>query len=85
MCRSFNEKGNLKCVALKNIHTPHEGHFCFRPPPPWNFSNFPTWLDTPWNEYFSQKRLCTILLCDIVSGIPREKIFMFTLIQCQII
>ena len=50
-----------------------KGIFVFDPHPPWNFSNFPTWLDTPWNEYFSQKCLCTILLCDIVSGIPREK------------
>ena len=34
MCRSFNEKGNLKCVALKNIHTPHEGGiFVFDPHP----------------------------------------------------
>ena len=39
-------------------------HFCFRPqgvlvippfPTPCNFRNFPTWLGTPWKEYFRQK------------------------------
>ena len=30
-------------------------------PPPltrWNFRNFPTWLGTPWTEYFRQKCFC---------------------------
>ena len=24
-------------------------------PTPWNFRNIPTWLGTPWTEYFCQK------------------------------
>ena len=27
----------IDCVVLKNIHTPHGGHFCFRPPNPLEF------------------------------------------------
>ena len=45
-----------------NFHS--RGCWSYPPPTPWNFRNFPTWLGTPWKEYFRKKCLCPILLCE---------------------
>ena len=37
---------------------------------PWNFHDFPTWLDIPWKEYFCQKCWC-IILQSMPSPSPR--------------
>ena len=44
-----------------NLHS--RGCLSYPPPPaPCNFRNFPTWLGTPWKEYFRQKMPFTVLL-----------------------
>ena len=43
------------CSSRKYPYRPspsHWGHFCFRPPHPWNFHDLPAWLGTPKREYF---------------------------------
>ena len=47
------------------LEFPFQGVLVIPPLPiPWNFRNSPTWLGTPWKEYFRQKCLCPILLCE---------------------
>ena len=87
MCRSFNEKGNLKCVALKNIHTPHEGHFCFQPPPPPPGISliFQLGWIPPGMNILVKNAFALYFYAILFLGYREKKIFMFTLIQCQII
>ena len=66
-----NDFSSKDCVVPENIHTPrplHGGHYCCRPPNPLEFPfqgmfvrpRIPTWLGTPWKEYFPQKCCCAI-------------------------
>ena len=79
--------------------TPTEGTFVLGSPPappggvwhspspnPWNFRNFPTWLDTPWKDISVKNAVAKYFMRKIiVSAIKREKIFLFMLIHCQMI
>ena len=74
----LNCEDNLFVVFQKISIPPTEGTFLLDPQPPgfsipgdacipptpWNFRNFPTWLGSPWKEYFRQKRRCTIISCE---------------------
>ena len=89
--RIMGSCANLNFVAPKTIHTPHGGHFCFRPyptgisipggtchtPKAWNFYNFPTWLVAPCKEYFFNNAAALYFRAKdkLVSTIKREKSF----------
>ena len=72
------------CVVPKNIHTPPRRDFCVRPPTPWNFRNFSTWLGTLWKEYLCKKKVVALYFYakDIFPVVKWEKTFSFMLIRC---
>ena len=75
---------NCVHVVPENIHTPHGGHFCFRPPPPWNFQ---LGLAPP-GKTISIKNAVTLYcyaIDDCSCHSEKERSLLFMLIKCLII